>query len=145
VRFNIETKVSPPETIEPEPFARAVIAEVKKAKMERRSTIQSFDWRVLKVVEREAPEIPTAYLTERKDSDPLKVQAAGGKTWSPDFRSLNRDTIAQARKAGLKVIPWTVNERADIARMLELKVDGIISDYPDRVREEVRARGLPLP
>ena len=145
VRFNIETKVAPNETIEPEPFARAVVAEVRKAKMEKRATLQSFEWSVLKVVEREAPEIPTAYLTERKDSDPLKVQAAGGKTWSPDFRALTAETMAKARKIGLRVIPWTVNERSDIARMLELKVDGIISDYPDRVREEVRTRGLPLP
>ena len=145
VRFNIETKVAPNETLPPEPFARAVIAEVKKAAMGHRATIQSFDWRVLKVVEREAPEIPTAYLTERKDSDPQKVQAARGKTWSPDFRALTADTMAKARKIGLRVIPWTVNERADIARMLELKVDGIISDYPDRVREEMKQRGLPLP
>ena len=100
---------------------------------------------MLQVVERDAPEIATAYLTERKDSDPLKVQHAGGKTWSPDFRALTAETMARARKMGLRVIPWTVNERADIARMLELKVDGIISDYPDRVREEMKERGLPLP
>src|SRR2546426_4456014 len=145
VRFNIETKVAPGETIEPEPFARAVIAEVGKAKMEKRATIQSFDWRVLKVVERDAPEIATAYLTERKDSDPDKVHAAGARTWSPDFRAVTSENAAKARKLGLRLIPWTVNERTDIARMLELKVDGIISDYPDRVREEMKERGLPLP
>jgi len=58
VRFNIETKISPEapqETLAPEPFARALIAEVRKAGVEKRTTIQSFDWRTLKVVEREAP------------------------------------------------------------------------------------------
>jgi glycerophosphoryl diester phosphodiesterase len=145
VRFNIETKIVADETLPPEPFTRAVIAEVRKAGVEQRVTIQSFDWRSVKIVEREAPGIATAYLTERKDSDPGKVHAAGGRIWSPDFRALTRENAAAARRLGLKMIPWTVNERADIARVLELQVDGIISDYPDRVREEAKKRGLPLP
>jgi glycerophosphoryl diester phosphodiesterase len=145
VRFNIETKIAADETLPPEPFTRAVIAEVRKAGVEQRVTIQSFDWRSVKIVEREAPGIATAYLTERKDSDPGKVHAAGGRIWSPDFRALTRENAAAARRLGLKMIPWTVNERADIARVLELQVDGIISDYPDRVREEAKKRGLPLP
>ena len=138
VRFNIETKVSPEapgETLPPEPFARALIAEIRKAGVEKRSTIQSFDWRTLKVVEQEAPEIATAYLTGSRNSDPEKVHAAGGRIWSPDFQQMNSAKAATARRLGLKVIPWTVNELADIRRMLELRVDGIISDYPDRVRK----------
>jgi glycerophosphoryl diester phosphodiesterase len=138
VRFNIETKVSadaPNDTLPPEPFARALIAEIRKAGVERRSTIQSFDWRTLKVVELEAPEIATAYLTGSQNSDPEKVHAAGGRIWSPEFGALTRETVASARRLGLKIIPWTVNERGDIARMLELGVDGLISDYPERVRD----------
>jgi glycerophosphoryl diester phosphodiesterase len=103
--------------------------------MEKRCTLQSFDWRAVKAVEREAPEIATAYLTERKDSDPSKVGAAGARTWSPDFRALDAASAAAARALGLKLIPWTVNEPEDIARMLRLGVDGLISDYPDRVRD----------
>jgi glycerophosphoryl diester phosphodiesterase len=138
VRFNIETKITPEapsETLPPEPFARALIAEIRKAGVEKRAIIQSFDWRTLKVVEREAPGIATAYLTDSNNSDPEKVHAAGGRLWSPDFRELNAANAATARRLGMKVIPWTVNEPADIRRMLELGVDGIISDYPDRVRE----------
>jgi glycerophosphoryl diester phosphodiesterase len=137
VRFNIETKIAPEapnDTLAPEPFARALIAEIRKAGVEQRSTIQSFDWRTLKVVEQEAPGIATSYLTEGQNSDPHTVHAAGGRIWSPDFRELNPAQAAAARKLGLKVIPWTVNEPADIRRMLELGVDGLISDYPDRVR-----------
>jgi glycerophosphoryl diester phosphodiesterase len=145
VRFNIETKIAMDQTLPPEPFTRAVIAEVRKAAMEPRVTIQSFDWRSVKIVERDAPGIATAYLTERKDSDPGKVHAAGGRIWSPDFRALTPENAATARKLGLKTVPWTVNERADIARMLDLEVDGIISDYPDRVREAAKQRRLPLP
>jgi glycerophosphoryl diester phosphodiesterase len=108
---------------------------VRKAGMEKRCTLQSFDWRAVKAVEREAREIATAYLTERADSDPEKVHAAGGHIWSPDFRALDAAKAAAARSLGLKVIPWTVNEPGDIARVLRLGVDGLISDYPDRVRD----------
>ena len=136
VKFNIETKISPEapqETLPPEAFAMKVVEEIRKAGAQNRATIQSFDWRTLKVVEREAPEIATVYLTAGKDSDPGKVRAAGGKIWSPDFRDLDEDKLRRAR--GLRIIPWTVNEPADIRRVLALKVDGIISDYPDRVKK----------
>jgi glycerophosphoryl diester phosphodiesterase len=143
--FNIETKVSPEaphETLAPEPFALALIAEVRKAGATTRTTIQSFDWRTLKVVEREAPEIATVYLTGSRNADPLAVHAAGGRIWSPEHATLTPHKAARARQLGLKLVPWTVNEPADIARMLELKVDGIISDYPDRVLVAIPRRPL---
>ena len=136
VKFNIETKISPDapqETLAPEAFAMKMVEEIRKAGAEKRTTIQSFDWRTLKVVEREAPAIATVYLTTGKDSDPEKVRAAGGKIWSPDFRDLDEEKMRKAK--GLKIVPWTVNEPADIRRVLALKVDGIISDYPDRVKK----------
>jgi glycerophosphoryl diester phosphodiesterase len=141
VRFNIETKLvpeAPDETLPPEPFARALIAEVRKAGVAARTTIQSFDFRTLKIVEREAPEIMTAYLTSGKNSDPAKVKAAGARLWSPDFRDLDPAKIAAARAAGLRIVAWTVNEPADIAKVLQLGIDGIISDYPDRVRDALK-------
>lgn len=148
VRFNIETKLvpeAPDETLAPEPFARALIAEVRKADVAARTTIQSFDFRTLKVVEREAPEISTAYLTSGRNSDPAMLRDAGARLWSPDFRDLDPTKIGAARAAGMRIVPWTVNETADIARVLDMKVDGIISDYPDRVRREMKRRGMSLP
>ena len=140
VKFNIETKLvphAPAETLEPEAFARAVIAEVRRAGVAERTTIQSFDFRTLKVVEREAPEIATAYLTSGKSSDVEKVHAAGAKIWSPDFSDLDSSIVRRAHELGIRVVAWTVNEPADIRRVLEMGVDGIISDYPDRVRKEL--------
>ena len=139
VKFNIETKLvpqAPDETLPPEAFARALIAEVRKAAVAGRTTVQSFDWRTLEVVQREAPEIATAYLTSGKKGDavPRLVHEAKGATWSPNFEDLDAGALAVARELGIKVIPWTVNEPADIERVLAMKVDGIISDYPDRVR-----------
>ena len=150
VRFNIETKLTPDapdDTLPPAEFARALIAEIRKAGMAKRSTIQSFDWRTLKVVQQEAPEIPTVYLTGGQLADDVleRIKSLGGTIWSPHFRTLKPERLKQARELGLKVVVWTVNEPADILHMLELAVDGIISDRPDLVREEMQRRHLKLP
>jgi len=145
VKFNIETKLvpdAPDETLPPEPFARALIAEVRKAGVAARTTIQSFDFRTLEVVQREAPDIQTAYLTsgKRGEAVPRLVHEAKGPIWSPNFVDLDSRALAVARALRIKVIPWTVNEPADIARVLDMQVDGIISDYPDRVRAQMERR-----
>ncbi len=143
VRFNIEMKVDPrypEETLPPEPFARAVIAEVRKARVEQRSQLQSFDWRAVKVVEHEAPELATAYLADASRSIVEKAKQAGAKVWAPDYLALTKDALDEAHAAGMRVIVWTVNEPRDIARLIGWGVDGIISDYPDRVVEETKAR-----
>ena len=143
VRFNIEMKLlpeRPEETLPPEPFVRAVVAEVRRHGMEKRSTLQSFDWRAVKAAEREAPEIATAYLTEARDSVLAKVREAGAKTWAPDYQALDGQTLEEAHRAGIRVVAWTVNEPRDIARLVAWGVDGIISDYPDRVLHEVKSR-----
>jgi glycerophosphoryl diester phosphodiesterase len=53
--------------------------------------------------------------------------------------------VAEARSLGLKVVPWTVNAPDDLARVIDMKVDGLITDYPDRAREAMAAKGIPLP
>ncbi len=141
VRFNIELKLlpsHPEETLPPEPFVRAVLAELRGHGMASRSTLQSFDWRAVKEAERQAPEIATAYLTEARDSVVASVQAAGAKTWSPDYRALTKEMLDEAHAAGMRVVVWTVNEPRDITRLIGWGVDGIISDYPDRVLAELR-------
>jgi glycerophosphoryl diester phosphodiesterase len=142
IGFNIETKLLPShseETVGPGEFARLLIKEIQRAKV--KATIQSFDWRTLKIVEREAPEIPTVYLTESRDADPQKVHAAGGRIWSPSFADVNKSKLEKAKNLNLKVVVWTVNEPVDIARALDMGLDGIISDYPDRVLAELKRRG----
>lgn len=162
VAFDCETKVSPLEpgaTLPPEEFARRAVAEVRKAGMERRTMIQSFDWRTLQVVQEEAPEIRTVYLSsprtlapnspwlagftpDRHGSVPRAVKAAGGRIWAPNQTYLTPELLAEARSLGLAVIPWTVNNPAMVRRLLDMGVDGIISDRPDLVRAEMRRRGM---
>ncbi len=141
VRFNIELKLlasHPDETAGPEDFARTTVAEVRKAHMQSRARIQSFDFRPIKIVEREAPEIETAYLTEGNGWTPERLQREGARIWSPDFRTLTKRILDDAHGRGMRVVVWTVNEPADIARMIEWRVDGIISDYPDRVLAQLK-------
>jgi glycerophosphoryl diester phosphodiesterase len=142
VRFNIEPKMDADalhETLPHEPFAKALIAEVRKAGVEARTTVQAFHWPLLKVVERET-NMKTVYCTESWQSDPARVQQAGGKIWSPAFETLTAERVAAARKWGMWITVWTVNEPSDIARMIDIGVDGIASDYPDRVLAALRKK-----
>lgn len=173
VRFNIETKLSPlhPErTAPPDVFARTLIALILKEKTGGRATIQSFDWRTLAIVQQEAPEIATVYLTAQQTftdnifadkgaspwmpglhvsqfggSIPRLIKAAGGAVWSPSYAEVTAESVKEAQGLGLKVVVWTVNDEADMRRMMEWKVDGIISDYPDLLRKVAGERGLALP
>lgn len=172
VRFNIETKLAPGshDTPAPEVFARAVAAVVREAGMSGRVTVQSFDWRTLKVFAAIAPELPRACLTSEGHFDTMQrgldgpspwtagldidahggsvvslVKAAGCQIWSPAFRDLTAERLARAKELGLAVIPWTVNTPENIERLIAWGVDGVITDYPDRARAVLAAKGLPLP
>jgi glycerophosphoryl diester phosphodiesterase len=174
VRFNVETKITPTSGTEvppPEIFAGTVARAIQAAGLTARATVQSFDWRTLVVLRRVAPEIERVCLTsEQPDWDtiergrpgpspwtagldvddyggstPRLVAAAACSVWSPALRDLTGESIAQAKALGLKVIPWTVNERPDMERLIALGVDGIITDYPDRLRAVMASKKMPLP
>lgn len=173
VRFNIETKITPTagaDAPDPATFAQYLVREVRAAGVEARTVIQSFDWRTLIESKKIAPEIATACLTAeferfntvRVDASgaspwhaglkvadagslPRLVKAAGCSIWSPNFRALDEARLAEAQQLGLKVIVWTVNDPAQITHLIDLGVDGIITDYPDRLRAVMRARGMQLP
>jgi glycerophosphoryl diester phosphodiesterase len=131
--------------------------------------IQSFDWRTLQLVQQRAPTIPTVYLTSQSSffanvfldkpspwtagfdpighggSVPAAIKAAGGKAWSPYYKDVDKDKVAEAHRLGLQVIVWTVNDPKDIAGQIDLGVDGIISDRPDILRQVAAEKGVTLP
>ena len=172
VRLNIETKIDPnhPEqSPNPERFVALLLELVQAEKFSDRVMIQSFDWRTLQLVEKRAPAIPTVYLTQQKGSGatvfpdkasvwtagfnpaehggslPATIKAAGGAIWSPFFRDVNPALIAESHGLGLSVVVWTVNKPEDMVRMIEMGVDGIISDHPDILRKVAGERGIALP
>jgi glycerophosphoryl diester phosphodiesterase len=168
VRFNIETKLRPDNAVPsapPELFVRAIADVVREHGMEHRVSLQSFDWRTLRAAQQIAPDMPTVFLTaqlERFDtvssgdwtlglkreafaSTADMVAAAGGKTWSPHHSNLSQNGLRRARELRLRVIPWTVNETADMERLMDWGVDGLITDRPDRLRAVMQQRGVALP
>ena len=174
MRFNIEVKVNParPElTIDRKTFIQAAVAEIVRLGIVGRTTLQSFDWAVPMQAQKLEPALKTAYLTiarGRNDniqrgrpgaspwmggldidtfagSAPKAIKEAGGAIWSPFFRDLTDDDLKIARELGLKTIPWTVNDRQDMANLIERGVDGIITDYPDRLRAVLAEKGMALP
>jgi glycerophosphoryl diester phosphodiesterase len=142
VRFNIETKISPEapeESPPPEEFARRLVDEIRAGGMQHRSSIESFDWRTLAVVQRIAPEIPTVYLTYKMEgSAPRKVKDAGGTIWSPFYKDVDEEKIREAHALGVSVVVWTVNDPAEMKRMVEMGVDGLITDRPDVFHAELK-------
>ena len=168
VRFNIETKINPTQpddTVSAEAMTHALLKVVRDAGMVLRVAIQSFDWRSLQLVQKLEPAIPTVYLTVQTanndntrdgnwtaglkladhGSAPKMVKAAGGTVWSPNGGAVTEALVKEAQSLGLKVVPWTINNPADMERMIGWGVDGLITDYPDRLREVMKARGMPLP
>ncbi|MES2784911.1 MAG: glycerophosphodiester phosphodiesterase [Pseudomonadota bacterium] len=168
VRFNIETKINPTrpdDTVSADTMTRALLKVVADAGMVRRITIQSFDWRTLQLVQKLEPSIPTVYLTiQTANTDnvrdgawtagfriadhgtqPRMVKAAGGAVWAPNGGALTEPLLKEAQALGLQVIPWTVNTPADMERFIAWGVDGIITDYPDRLRAVMQTRSMPLP
>lgn len=174
VRLNIETKINPDRpdnTVSPEVFVDALLTLVRERQFESRVTIQSFDWRTLQLVQAQAPDIDTVYLTAQQnwldnvksDGDkasawsagfnliqydgnvPAMVKAAGGAVWSPFSGDVTNRRIKQAQALGLKVIPWTVNDPDMMEKLIDAGVDGIISDYPDRLRAVLQSRNMALP
>src|SRR6201999_4273505 len=71
---------------------------------------------------------------EHGKSVPRTIKAAGGAIWSPYLRDLTPELVTESHALGLKVVVWTVNQPADMARLIEMGVDGIISDRPDLLR-----------
>jgi glycerophosphoryl diester phosphodiesterase len=163
-RFNIETKLSPlapAETAPPEVMVAALLAVVEQHGMAARVSVQSFDWRTLRLVQQRAPALTTVALSSRTTlqdgggawtaglrladhghSVPRLVKALGATVWSPSQADLTQPQVAEARALGLKVIPWTVNTPEAIERLIDWQVDGLISDHPERVLQALRQRGI---
>lgn len=134
-QFNIETKSFPdkPEyTPPPEEFARMVLVKIRQYKLESRVMLQSFDFRTLVAMRKLAPEIRLSALTETdpREFSAITAEAAHAEIISPEFHLVTPEKVAAAHKAGLQVVPWTANEEADWRRLIDAKVDAIISDDP---------------
>jgi glycerophosphoryl diester phosphodiesterase len=142
VGYNIEIKSTPEDEargFQPEyrKFSELVVATILKHIPMERFTIQSFDWRVLRYLKEKHPGLSLVALRESSFVPQKVIEELGfaPKIFSPHWKLLNAETVAFFQQQGIRVIPWTVNEVEDMRSVKALGVDGIITDYPNRILE----------
>jgi glycerophosphoryl diester phosphodiesterase len=153
LRFDLELKRVPfrPERIgdyfdgtAPGLLEQAVVRTVRTAGLLDRTSLRSFDHRSVRALRRLEPSLATAVLiTGTAPISPIDLaRQAGAGTYCPGFDFLDELQVKQAHAEGIRVVPWTVNEPADWVRLLYWGVDGITTDYPDRLAALLVDRGV---
>lgn len=136
--YNIETKSKPAtdNVYHPAPaeFVESIMKVIKDKKVEARTIIQSFDVRTLQYLHKNYPRIKTALLVENSDDLQQNISRLTftPTIYSPEYHLVNASLVQLCHKAGMKIIPWTVNEVDKMKDLKEMGVDGIITDYPDK-------------
>ncbi len=137
--YNIEIKSRPEwdDVFAPKPdvFASLLLAEMTSLGINDRANIQSFDPRSLHVVKKAAPGMPLALLVENEDGVDANLARLGfvPQIYSPYFPLLDKKAVEKLHAKGMKVIPWTVDETDKMEQLIDMGVDGIITDYPNRI------------
>jgi glycerophosphoryl diester phosphodiesterase len=169
VQFDIETKrdpTLPQETVGSTTFAKKVIGVISRYHMTRRSVLQSFDWSTLQAARKIEPRLRRAALADNTTIVPgspwtggidIKPHAFDGdlarvvarklhaQVLSVNYPDITDALIQASHHRGLTIIPWTVDDPALMAQAIDRGLDGLITDYPDRARDVMHAKGLDLP
>ena len=139
VQYNIETKSDPEgdDSYHPKPaeFVNLLLAVIQPKGIAPRTIIQSFDVRTIQLVHTQYPQVKTAFLVEETSAKKIKTQlnALGfiPTIFSPAYQFVDQKLVNSCHRKGMHVIVWTVNTLPEMQKMLDLGVDGIISDYPN--------------
>ncbi|SMC68172.1 glycerophosphodiester phosphodiesterase [Pedobacter nyackensis] len=137
--YNIETKCSPKGdgivNPGPEEFVKLLMDVIEEKGITPYVVIQSFDKRTLQILNKKYPKVRTSYLIDDKNKKTVaqNIDDLGFTPFilSPAFKMVTADLVKQCHERKIKVIPWTPNTKEDIAKLKQLNVDGIISDYPN--------------
>ncbi|MDB5003349.1 MAG: Glycerophosphoryl diester phosphodiesterase [Mucilaginibacter sp.] len=138
VYYNIETKSKiTDDNIEnpiPAVFVKLLMDVINQKHITDRVIIQSFDVRTLQILHQQMPMVKTALLISTGDYDTnIKLLGFTPTILSPEQKIVTADMVTTAHKNNVQVIPWTVNDEAAMKALADLKVDGLISDYPDKL------------
>jgi glycerophosphoryl diester phosphodiesterase len=116
-------------------YVETVLSTIKESGLSNHDfNIQSFDFRVLKYIHSNHPDIKLAVLVEPEDADfETNLDALGftPQIYSPSFEVVNEELLSKCRAKNMKLIPWTVNDISVMEQLIDLEVDGIITDYPN--------------
>ena len=151
--INLEIKSTPDEknlTPDPKDLVQIVLNEINNSNLKDKIIISSFDWRILREVKKQSPEIPRAYLTFQQEKGmkikktiyskspwidhipltivydlPKIIKELGGSAWHPYYKDINKKAVKDAHDNNLPVNVWTVNDEDDMLKMIEYGVDGI--------------------
>ena len=161
--INLEIKSTPDEenlTPALEDTVKLVVNEINKSNLKDKIIVSSFDWRTLTEIKNQYPEISRAYLTYQQvrgmkikktiynrspwmsflpyyeDHElPKIIKSQGGKAWHPYRKDITKKLVDISHQEDLPVNVWTVNEEYEMLKMIEYGVDGIMTDYPLRLKE----------
>ncbi len=162
--LNIEIKHSPlePEICpRPSTLAKRIVQEIHRLKINKRCVVSCFNWEVVRVVREIDPSLKIGCLTMADPTEdtlsPVKgktslwnagldirdfnnivpdmVKEFGAEYWIPYYKNLSRTAVVTAHSRGLKVFTWTVNHKATMKKLMKWGIDGIISDYPDKLEK----------
>ena len=161
--INLEIKSTPDEknlTPGPKEMVQIVLNDIKKSNLQDKIIISSFDWRILREVKNQSPEISRAYLTFQQEKGmkikktiyskspwidhipltivydlPKIIKELGGSAWHPYYKDINKKAVKDAHDYNLPVNVWTVNDEYNMLKMIEYEVDGIMTDYPLKLKE----------
>jgi glycerophosphoryl diester phosphodiesterase len=168
--INLEIKSTPDEknlTPDPKDLVQIVLNEINNSNLKEKIIISSFDWRILREVKKQSPEIPRAYLTFQQEKGmkikktiyskspwidhipltivydlPKIIKELGGSAWHPYYKDINKKAVKDAHDNNLPVNVWTVNDEDDMLKMIEYGVDGIMTDYPLRLKNLCEKRSI---
>ncbi len=153
VRFQIEIKTNPEDPLNsatPEQFVPHLVEVLEQNGVVNDTEVHSIDWRNLVLLRELAPDVTLSYisidghhntqstvwtanhyLSDQHPTIPDLVKSLGGKVWCPQHDDLTKENIKRAKELGLKITTWSVDNPKDMLRMMELGVDGIITNRPD--------------
>jgi glycerophosphoryl diester phosphodiesterase len=148
VWYNIETKCLPPGdgVFHPEPgkFARLLYDLLKEKHILHKTYIQSFDVRTLQAIRETDSTAQLVLLVENASGLEKNLESLGftPAVYSPFYQLTDKTLVEEVHSRGMKIIPWTVNDPGDIGIIIDMGVDGLITDYPDRARAVMMEKGL---
>jgi glycerophosphoryl diester phosphodiesterase len=137
VNYNIEIKTSPDGDYlyhpKPEEIVLKLYDLLRQRNILHRCIIQSADVRPLQLFRRIAPKVRIALLVENECSVDENIEALGfyPSIYSPWFITVDKCMVNEVHQKEMKIIPWTVNEILDMNELMQMGVDGIVTDYPD--------------
>ena len=138
VYYNIETKSTPAgdDIYNPKPdvFVETMMAVINKKKISKRVIIQSFDIRTLQVLHKTDPKIKLSLLVGKISvDDDVKKLGFTPDIYSPYYTFVDKDVVKKVHDYKMFLLPWTVDQEKDMTALADMGVDGIISNYPDKL------------